>query len=85
MNKVQVRVLSGLYFIGIVPMILGNHYFTIRAAEFEMMVASSYPITGGSVWGSGSIWAGLITFELIAGVIGSYYFLYSTRRGSRAA
>ena len=81
LSKLQVRVISALYLIGVVPMIFGNYYFTIRSYEFENMVSASYPITGVGDWGSGSLWGGLMSLVLISGAIGSYYFLYSTRRG----
>lgn len=81
LSKIQVRVISALYLIGVIPMIFGNYYFTIRSSEFENMVSSRYPITGVGDFGSGPLWAGIMLFVLASGAMGSYYFLYSTRRG----
>ena len=80
LTKVQVRIVSALYLIGVAPMIFGNYHFTIRSAEFEGMVSTSYPISGVTALGSASSWAIFLLLVLTGGVIGSYYFLYSTRR-----
>jgi hypothetical protein len=81
LSKNQVWVISILYLIGVIPMIFGNYYFTIRSAEFERMVSTNYQITGVGAWGSGVQWAGFMSFVLVSGAIGSYYFLYSAKRG----
>ncbi|MEP1472171.1 MAG: hypothetical protein ABJK25_14460 [Halieaceae bacterium] len=84
LSTFQAVVLSSLYTVGVIPALVANYYYSIRAAEFELLIGATYDITSNDSLGNAVTWASYMAVVLTAGVLVSYYFMWNVRHSKSA-